>query len=584
MILTDYEAGKTDDPLTDGQAADGVLGQSNFNSSAADNGGVSASRVDGPSYIAIGPTGKLFASDTDNNRVLRWSSIAAATNGGSAEAVLGQSSFTASLANRGGSVAANTMYEPHGLYVTSSGALYVADTRNNRILRFDNAESVSNGASADAVLGQADLTSSDPNRGGTAAANTLRWPMDVHVDDSGNLWAADWLNHRVLRYDNVAAKSDGANADGVLGQELLTTSLRIWKDNTDADSFVFPSGICVDDDGILWVADTGNSRILRFDSAASKADGADADGVLGQPDFTSWQTTRGTGNPAANTLQWPEAGLDVDQNGRLWVADRWGDRVLWFHNAASKANGADADGVIGQGSFTTRDGSVDNASFNGVNDVLVDEANDYIWVVDNNHNRILRFDGADLALGKTNSTNLADLLDLWLIADKEAYADLDVTQLATQDAPVYVWLDRGQHQFTALADDPPRFVDDAINGYPAIRFGYGNARMRIEGGIFGQTNFDRATVWAVLNEDTGLAEPNAFLLRIQDGRPGDNGETGNGNAASSDGACDRFQPATRRNCPDNGDHCRACSHFQEAVRLRVQNDCFVSGHQIRITV
>jgi len=515
MILTSFEAGKTDPPLTDGQGADGVLGQSSFSASQADNGGVSASSTDGPSYVAVGPTGKLFASDTDNNRVLRWASVAAASNGASAEAVLGQASFSASSTNRGGSVAANTMYEPHGVYVSSSGALYVADTRNNRVLRFDNAESATSGASADAVLGQADFTSSDPNRGGTAAANTLRWPMDLHVDGSGNLWVADWLNHRVLRFDNVAAKSDGASADGVLGQDALTTSLRMWKDNTDADSFVFPSGVCVDDDGVLWVADTGNSRILRFDNAPSKADGADADGVLGQPDFTSWQTTRGTGSPAANTLQWPEGGLDVDQNGRLWVADRWGDRVLWYHNAASKSNGADADGLIGQGSFTSRNGSVNSSTFNGVTDVLVDESNDYVWVVDNNHNRILRFDGSDLALGKTTTRAVAEMMDFWLIAGKQAYANQEVTRLAAQDDEVHVWLDQSRHQFTALADSPPVFVENAINGYPAIEFGSGNARMRIEGGLFGEANLDNATVWAVIKDENAFPEEPGFTLSLQ---------------------------------------------------------------------
>ncbi|MBX2820862.1 MAG: T9SS type A sorting domain-containing protein [Rhodothermaceae bacterium] len=515
MILTSFEAGKTDPPLTDGQGADGVLGQSTFSSSRADNGGVSASSTDGPSYVAVGPTGKLFASDTDNNRVLRWASVAAASNGATAEAVLGQASFSASAANRGGSVAANTMYEPHGVYVTSSGALYVADTRNNRVLRFDNAESASSGASADAVLGQADFTSNDANRGSTAAANTLRWPMDLHVDGSGNLWVADWLNHRVLRFDNVAAKSDGASADGVLGQDALTTSLRMWKDNTDADSFVFPSGVCVDDDGVLWVADTGNSRILRFDNASGKADGADADGVLGQPDFTSWQTTRGTGSPAANTLQWPEGGLDVDQNGRLWVADRWGDRVLWYHNAASKSNGADADGLIGQGSFTSRNGSVNSSTFNSVTDVLVDESNDYVWVVDNNHNRILRFDGSDLALGKTNTLAVDEMMDFWLIAGKHAYANQEVTQLATQDDDVHVWLDQSRHQFTALSDSPPVFVENAINGYPAIEFGAANARMRIEGGLFGEANLDNATVWAVIKDERALSEDSGFFLSMQ---------------------------------------------------------------------
>ena len=523
MLLTSYVAGTTDAPLTDGQAADGVLGQSNFGSSSADNGGVSASTMDGPSYMAVGPTGKLFASDTDNNRVLRWSSVAAASNGGAAEAVLGQASFSASSANRGGSVAANTMYEPHGLYVSSTGALYVADTRNNRILRFDNAESASSGASADAVLGQADFTSNDANRGSTAAANTLRWPMDLHIDASGNLWVADWLNHRVLRYDNVAAKADGANADGVLGQELLTTSLRIWKDNTDADSFVFPSGVCVDDSGNLWVADTGNNRILRFDTAAGKANGADADGVLGQPDFTSWRTTRGTGTPAANTLQWPEGGLDVDQNGRLWVADRWGDRIIWFHNAASKANGADADGLIGQGSFTSRDGSVNSSTFNSVTDVLVDESNDYIWVADNNHNRVLRFDGSDLALGKTNTRALDEVVDFWLIAGEGAYSDQQVTELARDNEPVYVWLDQGRHRFTALADTPPIFVDDVINGHPALYFEQTDARMRIEGGLFGETDLDNATIWAVFNSDAA-AEPDVYTLSIQNNRLRDPGK------------------------------------------------------------
>jgi|GEM_PF-1185515 len=516
MVLTDYAAGATDPPLTDSQSADGVLGQADFDSQAANNGGISSSRFNSPSYVAVGPTGKLFVSDTDNNRILRWSSASAASDGSTAEAVLGQADFTSSTANRGSTVAANSLYEPHGIYVTPSGALYVADTRNNRILRFDNAESASDGANADAVLGQADFTSNDPNRRRNPAANSLRSPMDVYVDASGNLWASDWLNHRVLRYDNVAAKADGADADGVLGQESFTTNLRIWKSNTDADSFVYPSGVAVGSDGALWVADTGNSRVLRFDSASSKADGADADGVLGQADFTSWEANRG-GRPAANTFQWPDAGIDIDNNGRLWVADRWADRVVWFHNASSKADGADADGVIGQSSFTSQHGSVDDDSFNSARDVFVDESNDYVWVVDNNHHRVLRFDGADTALGKRKESNLAKMLDFWLIADQGTYGDLNAKQSALHNDPVLVWVDQSRHQFTALADTPPVFIDEAINGYPAIQFG-ARGSMRIEGGLFGETTLDRATVWTIIADITGLAESDAFSLKIQDHR------------------------------------------------------------------
>ena len=94
--------------------------------------------------------------------------------------------------------------------MTSTGALYVSDSQNHRVLRFDNAESASDGAAADGVLGQADFTSNEPNRRKDVAANSFRWPKDLHVDASGNLWVADWLNHRVVRYDNVSAKADGA--------------------------------------------------------------------------------------------------------------------------------------------------------------------------------------------------------------------------------------------------------------------------------------------------------------------------------------------------------------------------------------
>ncbi len=39
--------------------------------------------------------------------------------------------------------------------------------------------------------------------------------------------------------------------------------------------------------GRLWVADFFNYRLLRFDNAAGKINGGNADGVLGQPDFNN---------------------------------------------------------------------------------------------------------------------------------------------------------------------------------------------------------------------------------------------------------------------------------------------------------
>ncbi|MEM8485677.1 MAG: T9SS type A sorting domain-containing protein [Bacteroidota bacterium] len=403
ILLTDYDLAPVGPPVTDGVAADGVLGQPDYDSSIKNNGGISASTLNNPGYFAMGPSGKVFVADTQNHRVLRWGSVNAAMDGSAAEAVLGQADFTSNSANRGSTVAANTMYTPSGIFVTSSGALFVADSENHRILRFDNAESASDGANADGVLGQADFISNEENRRQDVAANSLRWPKDLYMDSGGRLWAVDWLNHRVLRYDSATSKADGAGADGVLGQANFTTRILEWQNQTDINSLAYPAGVFVDNSGRLWVTDAGNSRILRFDTAASKANGADADGVLGQADFTSWRVNRGS-TLAANTLHWPDAGIDGDNQGGIWVADRWNDRVLWYEDAAAKADGAAADAVLGQTDFTSSHGLVDNASFNSVHDVFIDTASDQVWIVDSAHNRVLRFDAAANSLGKTQES------------------------------------------------------------------------------------------------------------------------------------------------------------------------------------
>jgi len=103
----------------------------------------------------------------------------------------------------------------------------------------------------------------------------------------------------------------------------------------------------LDDTGHLWVADSVNNRVLRYDNAAAKADGADADGVLGQPNFTS--TTAATTQSGMDNV----AGVAGDASGRLYVSEADNNRILIFNDAVNKANGANADNVLGQTDFTT---------------------------------------------------------------------------------------------------------------------------------------------------------------------------------------------------------------------------------------
>jgi len=203
-------------------------------------------------------------------------------------------------------------------------------------------------------------------------------------------------NNRVLRFDHAASKANGANADGVLGQLIFTANLPI----SGAGGMAYPTGIAIDGSGTLWVGDNFDNRVLRFNNAASKPNGASADGVLGQPDFTSANAAN-----SQNGLNSPN-GVAIDSSGTLWVADTGNNRVLRFDNATTKANGANADGVLGQAGFVTKGSSATQTTLYHPGGVTVD-ASGSVWVADSYNNRVLYFVSATLPTATPSPSNTA---------------------------------------------------------------------------------------------------------------------------------------------------------------------------------
>jgi sugar lactone lactonase YvrE len=319
---------------------------------------------------------KLFVVELQNNRVVRFSSAAALTTGAAAEAVLGQPDFATTTVG----ITQSKMSNPADISVDAAGRLWVADYNNHRVLRFDNAASKASGANADGVLGQTDFIT----RTTGAGANKMWSPASVFADSSGRLWVADINNNRVLRFDNAAAKANGASADAVLGQ----TDFATVTSGTGANKMNNPAGVALDTGGRLYVADANNNRILRFDAAATKANGANADAVFGQPDFAT--VTSGT---TQSKFKLPQ-GIATDANNRLYVADFSNSRVLIFNNAGTAANGALASVVLGQPDFTTgtqNTGGVSAVSMNNPVSKSLDESSSSLFVADYGNNRVLRF-------------------------------------------------------------------------------------------------------------------------------------------------------------------------------------------------
>ena len=354
-------------------AADLVLGQPDFTSSVP---AITQTGLNYASGIAIDPvTLKIFIADKSNNRVLRYGSAAALATGAAAETVLGQANFTTSA--QPSPPTAQSMNFVSSLFMDRKGRLWVADSDNNRVLMFAAASAIGTNSSASHVYGQPDFTTASV----AVSATKMNFPRGVWVDANDRLWVADSNNNRILRFDDISNKSDGAAASGVLGQANFTT-------NTPGDGLAalnYPTGLAISPSGALFVAGSYNHRVVRFDRAAALGNGANASIILGQQDFSG--TAPGL---SAVQMNGPH-GLTVTPDDSLWVCDSYSNRLIRFSNASTKPSGAAADGIIGQPDFIT------NALANtdrGLHFPFISpcvDASGSLWVPDHNNCRVLRF-------------------------------------------------------------------------------------------------------------------------------------------------------------------------------------------------
>lgn len=336
-----------------------------------------------PRGVCLYAGGGLAVSDTGRNRVFIWHRLPHQLHQ-EPDLVLGQDTADAAGRNAGGDASAQTLQYPSGVW-SDGRRLIVADAWNHRVLIWHTFP-VRNGQPADVVLGQPDFGHNQPNVGGVGALPTgqsLYWPYGV-FSDGQSLWIADTGNRRALFFERIPTRSY-AHADAVLGKPDFTTrdyenedpiwpySVKIspdgalaitdtqyyrvllwrhWRDaltekaaiiigqpdlhsNGQNQYGLYPGAHtlswCYDSafsDGGLLVADTGNSRILRF-SAWPAHNSPAADGLLGKPDFHTGSENAETVMGTDANLYWPFA-LSAGEGGLLAVADTGNHRLAFY--------------------------------------------------------------------------------------------------------------------------------------------------------------------------------------------------------------------------------------------------------------
>ncbi len=205
---------------------------------SGDSGPATEAMLDTPVGLALDGAGNLLIADAGNNRIrklnLNTGIISTAAGNGYGRG------------GDGGAASAAGLFFPTGMTLDGAGNLYISDTGNHRIRKVTPAGII------DTIAGTG--TPGFDGDGGAAKSAQVNAPGGLALDARGNLYIADQGNHRIrlIKPDGTISTFAGNGLTGIEGENGAATSVRLTA----------PAGVAIDSAGNLFIADTGNHRVI----------------------------------------------------------------------------------------------------------------------------------------------------------------------------------------------------------------------------------------------------------------------------------------------------------------------------------
>ena len=264
---------------------------------SGDGGPAEQALLNFPTAVVVDREGHLYIADTLNHRVRR---VDAATGMITTVAGLGRPRCFGD----GGLAVEGGLNEPAALALSDEGILYIADQSNNRVRAVDLATGVIRTVAGTGMAGY--------NGDGAAATETdLAGPSGLALASDGTLFIADSFNGRIRAVDRVTGLIRTVVGDG--GEYRYQ-----GPDEPPSCSLSRPSGIALDEEGNLYVTDSDNHLVRRWNRITGCIERIAGVGVAAYG---------GDGGAALEAgLSYP-FGVVMDRPGHLLVADTFNHRI-----------------------------------------------------------------------------------------------------------------------------------------------------------------------------------------------------------------------------------------------------------------
>ena len=412
--------------------------------------------------LFIDKNDNIYVSDRYNQRIVKWTPDAINDKeNGKAIVVAGGNGYGGNL---------NQLSNPRDIFVDTNNNIYIADSENHRIIKWE-----PNASEGLVVAG---------GNGGGGDLNQLTYPRGVVVDSNGNLYVSDSNNGRVVKW------LQGAN-EGVVILDKPLEELKVKRSNTFT-----PGYMAFDDNEDVYVVDYSNNAVYKFDIS-------DNDKAY----LVAGGNGRAEGDQL-NMFSYP-TGLEVSPDGTIYVADAERHRIMkWIPGSTT--------GVVVMGGNGS--GSRDDQLFYP-NDVAID-SNRNIYAIDDRNHRITKKQVApELIIEKGSLTSTIEIF---------AIEELPENDEGDEDINVNLSIESIYHKFSSL--DPTKItiknntLEFVKKDNPFINLSNGSTSWGdydrdgdMDLAIMGQSNAEGAVTAIFENQEGSFVNTNQSFNKVYDG-------------------------------------------------------------------